>query len=78
MHLEPGAEVVLEGPAAHYLGRVLRVVPGQSMVLFNGDGHDYAADVLRPGKNSMVLEVRSRLPAVREPDFMITVAQAIS
>jgi 16S rRNA (uracil1498-N3)-methyltransferase len=78
IHLEPGAEVVLEGPAAHYLGRVLRVGPGQSVVLFNGDGQDYAADVLRPGKGSVVLEVRSRLPAVREPDFKITVAQAIS
>jgi len=36
--LEPEAEILLQGAPAHYLTRVLRVVPGQSVVLFNGDG----------------------------------------
>ena len=76
--LEPDTEVVLEGAPAHYLGRVLRVVPGQTVTLFNGDGHDYVAEVLGPGKNSMALAVRCRLPAVREPELQITVAQAVS
>ena len=61
--LEPGNEATLLDGPAHYLGRVLRASPGQPVVLFNGDGHDYAADVVRLSKTEIVLEIRSRLPA---------------
>ena len=76
--LEPGLEIVLEDGPAHYLGRVLRVTEGQSVVLFNGDGHDYAADVRRIGRRELSLEVRSRLPGLAEPALHITVVQALS
>jgi len=76
--LEPGLEIVLEDGPAHYLGRVLRVAEGQSVVLFNGDGHDYAADVRRIGRRELSLEVRSRLPGLAEPALQITVVQALS
>ena len=61
--LEPGRETTLGDGPAHYLGRVLRAARGQSVVLFNGDGHDYPADVIRLSKTEVVLDVRSRLPA---------------
>jgi len=48
--LEPGGILTISGSRAHYLSRVLRVVPGQAIVLFNGDGCDYVADIVRPGK----------------------------
>lgn len=76
--LEPGEEITLTGKPAHYLGRVLRVTPGQSIVLFNGDGRDYACEVRQPGKNSLSLGVLSRLPAKPESPLHITVVQAIS
>lgn len=76
--LEPGQEVSIFGDRAHYLRRVLRVKPGQTLVLFNGDGHDYVTEVLRPGKKKLVLSVRSRLPAVKESGLEVTVVQAIS
>jgi len=48
------------------------------IVLFNGDGHDYASELLRFGKNTATLSVKSRLPAARESGLDITVVQAIS
>ncbi|HBD13179.1 MAG TPA: 16S rRNA (uracil(1498)-N(3))-methyltransferase, partial [Porticoccaceae bacterium] len=41
--LEPHAEVVLEGAAVRHLVSALRLKPGASLVVFNGDGGEYAA-----------------------------------
>jgi 16S rRNA (uracil1498-N3)-methyltransferase len=76
--LEPGSPARLEGRSAHYLGRVLRVAVGDSVVLFNGDGQDYACTVERIRKDEVELDVRSRLPAKPESPLRITVVQAIS
>jgi 16S rRNA (uracil1498-N3)-methyltransferase len=76
--LEPGLDLVLEGGPAHYLSRVLRVAQGQSIVLFNGDGHEYAAEVRSAGRRELVIAVLSRLPGLAEPALQITVVQALS
>lgn len=70
--------MTLDGKAAHYLGRVLRVTPGQSIILFNGDGRDYLSEVLQVGKKNLQLMIQSSLPAVRESPLSVTVVQAIS
>ena len=75
--LKPGGDILLERRSAHYLSGVLRVRAGQRVVLFNGDGHDYAADVEQAGKKEFALTVVSRLPAAPEPGLEITVVQAI-
>ena len=76
--LEPDREIRLENGRAHYLGRVLRVVAGQTIVLFNGDGRDYAAEVLAADRNTVRIAVRSRLPARRESPLSVTIVQAVS
>jgi 16S rRNA (uracil1498-N3)-methyltransferase len=76
--LQPGREVLLEDSSSHYLSRVLRVGAGDSVVLFNGDGHDYVAAVLRPARRQLALRVDSRLPGLAEPPVAITVVQAVS
>jgi len=76
--LEPGREIELEDQASHYLGRVLRVAAGQQVVLFNGDGDDFAAEVVRPARAGMTLRVASRMPGIPEPPLSITVAQALT
>lgn len=76
--LEPEIEVLLQGRSAHYVTRVLRVGWGESVVLFNGDGFDYAAEVIRPGKKEILMQVRSRLPARAESPLHITLVQAVS
>lgn len=76
--LEPGQQVTIGDRAAHYLSRVLRVAAGQTIVLFNGDGHDYTAEVVSQGNKEISLAVISRLPAVRESGLKITVVQTLS
>lgn len=76
--LEPGSPARLEGRSAHYLGRVLRVAAGDNVVLFNGDGQDYACTVAQMRKDAVALDVRSRLPAKPESPLRITVVQAVS
>ena len=77
-NLAPEQQLTLDGKVAHYLGRVLRVVPGQNIILFNGDGRDYVSEVLQVSKKELHLMVRSRLPAVGESSLSVTVVQAIS
>ena len=74
--LAPGETILLEGKPAHYLGRVLRVATGQTVVLFNGDGRDYVCEVIRAGRNALALEVMTRLPARPESPLHITVGSA--
>lgn len=77
-NLQPGGDIVLEERSSHYLGRVLRLAPGEAVVLFNGDGHDYAAEITGAARRGMALRVDSRLPGLPEPPLDITVAQAVS
>jgi 16S rRNA (uracil1498-N3)-methyltransferase len=76
--LEPERTVVLGGDCAHYLGRVLRAAPGWSIVLFNGNGHDYAAEILQLAKKRVEVQVRAKLPAAGESGLHITLVQALS
>jgi 16S rRNA (uracil1498-N3)-methyltransferase len=76
--LAPGETITLQGKSAHYLGRVLRVATGQTVVLFNGDGRDYVCEVSGAGKNELALDVMTRLPARPESPLNITVVQAVS
>ena len=76
--LEPESELVLPGGAAHYLLRVLRAAAGQRFILFNGDGFDYVAEIVRPGTKDVSVRVLSRLPACPESPLRITLVQALS
>jgi len=76
--LQPGPQVALEDAPAHYLGRVLRVSAGQNVILFNGDGQDYSAEVLRTDRREVVLRVTGQRPGLAEPAHGIVVVQALS
>lgn len=76
--LAPDRPAALAGAPAHYLGRVLRVGPGQPVTLFNGDGHDYAAEVARVTRDEVTLQVIARLPGLPESPLEVTVVQAVS
>ena len=68
----------LEGPASHYLTRVLRSSIGDSMTLFNGDGRDYSAEICELLRQNVMLNViDSQVPETESP-LKITLVQAIS
>jgi 16S rRNA (uracil1498-N3)-methyltransferase len=49
--------VRVEGPEAHHLAGVMRLRPGDPVCLFNGDGHEYPAQVVACARKSVDLEV---------------------
>lgn len=55
--LASGARVLLEGSAAKHLGRVLRARVGDTVRLFNGDGHEFTAAVADIDKQAVSLQV---------------------
>lgn len=75
--LAPDRELRLGGDAGHYVFRVLRLRAGDPLVLFNGDGSDYAAELLSNRRDQVMLRVTARLPAVPEPELRITLVQAV-
>lgn len=75
--LSPDEEAVLEERTGHYLHRVLRLRPGDGLVLFNGDGYDYAAELLPGSRDRTRVLVNARLPAVAEPELELVLVQAV-
>lgn len=73
-----GETVSLEGPAAHYLSRVLRLTEGAEVVLFNGDGHDYPARLEQFSKKQVLARVLDRRPNACTSPLKITLSQALS
>jgi 16S rRNA (uracil1498-N3)-methyltransferase len=69
--LAAGVSLELEDSAARHEGRVLRMQPGQSIILFNGDGHDYPAVLTRVDKKQVCAELGE--PRRRETESSLTV-----
>ena len=76
--LEPGRCCTLPPPQAHHALRVLRLKMGESVILFNGDGAEYAAVVVAASRDRFVLDVTGRAVMDREAPFSVTLAQAVS
>src|SRR5215467_11499455 len=66
--------VVVHGPEAHHLATVCRVRPGDQVCLFNGDGHEYPAEVVAAGRRDVTLRVLAVDSPHRELPFPLTVA----
>lgn len=76
--LETGQTVALDDRAARYLGRVLRARQGDSVILFNGDGHDYPATVVEVTKPSISVRVDETVAVANESPLRILLAQGIA
>ena len=73
--LAEGAHVPLEGGQAHYLGKVMRVGPGDAVILCDDQTGEWLAEVSAAGKRDVTLAVVRRLRE-REavPDFWLCAA----
>jgi 16S rRNA (uracil1498-N3)-methyltransferase len=76
--LEPGAHVALSGSAAAHLTRVLRLRPGATVTLFNGQGGEYAASIERVQGGDVMVAIGEHRPVERESPFPLTLAQGVS
>jgi 16S rRNA (uracil1498-N3)-methyltransferase len=70
-------EFTLVGADAHHLVAVRRIGVGESIVLFNGDGREYPAEVIGAGKKSVHLLIGEPRFADRERPVRFHVASAI-
>ena len=75
--LRTGDSVALEGPAGHYLTRVLRLSKGDDIVLFNGDGADYAAVIAETRSQQVLARITGSSNPGNEPPLKITLLQAV-
>jgi 16S rRNA (uracil1498-N3)-methyltransferase len=68
--LEPGAEIALAKDQAHYLGTVLRLKPGERILLFNGNDGEWCAGLTAIGRKGAEarLEHQTR-PQENGPDL---------
>ncbi len=71
--LAPGP-VVVQGPEAHHLATVSRLRPGDHAFLFNGDGHEYPAEVEVVERKAVTLRVLAVETPARELPFVLVVA----
>lgn len=71
------ADFTLDGEEAHHLIRVMRVKQGQRLVLFDGHGLEYDAEVATLEKKSLRLKVLSCRQEDRELAVPITLAVAL-
>lgn len=70
--LAAGASMRIEGNPAHYLTRVMRVVPGDIVILCDDVTGEWAARVADAGKRDVVLEVAEMLrPREAVPDLWL-------
>jgi 16S rRNA (uracil1498-N3)-methyltransferase len=70
--LGPGRIVALDGPQAHYLGKVMRVREGDVVILCDDATGEWAARVTDAGKRDVVLEVADMLrPREAVPDLWL-------
>lgn len=76
--LSVGATATLSETATGHLVRVLRLGVGDAVVLFNGDGHDYAARLVSVGKRGAEAEVTAARALANESPLAITLAQGVA
>lgn len=76
--LQTGRDVTLAGAASHHLGRVLRLVPGDPVVLFDGTGGEYRGAVRLVDRGIVRVRCESFAPSERESPLQLGLAQVVS
>ena len=69
--LSADAELALPAGAARHV-QVLRLQPGETVTLFNGQGGEWSARILRMGRQSVEVQVLAHDPVERELPLAVT------
>lgn len=76
--LATGTEIRLGERNQQHLVRVLRMEPGDSFILFNGDGSEYGARIVAAGKRESVVLVGARREPTVESPLPVRLGQVMS
>ncbi len=76
--LASNSTIELDEAASHYLAKVLRMQAGRELVLFNGEGGEYAAQITQVTKKSVAVALGEFTPHNRESPLQLELAIGIS
>ncbi|AOE82854.1 16S rRNA (uracil(1498)-N(3))-methyltransferase [Pseudomonas sp. TCU-HL1] len=63
---------------AHYIGRVLRLVSGDAVQLFDGSGQEYLGELVDVGKKAVRVELRETIAGQAESPLRVHLGQGLS
>lgn len=72
-----GDQALLAGSEAHHLIHVMRATPGTAVMLFDGSGCEFSAEVRRIGRSEVELAVLQRLEINRELPVPVVLGVAL-
>ncbi|MCP4001625.1 MAG: 16S rRNA (uracil(1498)-N(3))-methyltransferase [Gammaproteobacteria bacterium] len=72
-----GTTVNLQGDAAHHIARVLRMRTNDRVVLFNGDGQEYAGVISDINKKTVIINLKQASSSCTESPLRITLWHGI-
>ena len=72
-----GTTVTLTGDSAAHISKSLRMAVGDTLVLCDGAGTDYAAEISAMDRNTVTAEITGRTASVGEPDVRIVLFQGL-
>ena len=70
-------QIIISGDQARYLSLVLRIKPGDSLIVFDGSGYRYICKVLQTHKKEVVVEMIKKQPYSAESPVSISLAQGL-
>lgn len=73
-----GAELLLNDSAVQHLGRALRMRPGESIRLFDGQGHEHQAELVELSKRAIRVRVGTPLDTTSESPLQLELGQVMS
>lgn len=73
-----GQVLKLEKEVSNHLSRVLRLTLGDKVIVFNGDGSDYSADIIEIERNHVSVHIKDRYTVSVESPLSIHLYQGIS
>ncbi len=75
--IDQGEEIRLEGSRAHYLRNVLRLKPGDPLIVFNGDGGEFRALISQIDRTATLLKIGEFDPINRQSALSIELGIAM-
>ncbi|UZE95432.1 16S rRNA (uracil(1498)-N(3))-methyltransferase [Alkalimarinus alittae] len=76
--LTEGTTIELDSAAANHVGKVLRMKPDQSLILFNGSGNDYTASISDVTKKHVTVVIDSTIKVASESPLETHIGQVMS
>ncbi len=77
-HLAVGSEVLLPEQAGEHAVRVLRLERGHPLILINGDGREYDAELTSLARRAVTAVIKQARAVDREAPLSITLVQSIA